>query len=235
MIVTIDGPAGAGKSSAARELAKRLNYHFLDTGAMYRAVVWAARKANVSWDDANAIAEVARSTNIELKGDCVQVDGKDVSTEIRGTEVTSLIHHVADNPQVRRHLANLQRSMGSQGNYVTEGRDQGTVVFPDADCKIFLTASAEERARRHWQNLHQRGELVTLDDVLQGQYLRDQRDRQREVGRLVPADEAIHVNTDGMTLEAVVDRLEEIVRECRRPKKNRRTKTPYNKDRSENR
>ena len=213
MIVTIDGPAGAGKSSAARGLARRLGYQFLDTGAMYRAVAWAARRANVAWSDAQAVADVATSVQIELKPNGVCVDGRDVSVEIRGTEVTSLIHHVADNPRVRSHLVHLQREIGSQGNYVTEGRDQGTVAFPNADCKFFLTASPEERARRHWLSLRQRGESVSLQDVLRAQSRRDDRDRQREVGRLVAAEDAIHVNTDGKTLEQVVDQLEGIARE----------------------
>lgn len=213
MIVTIDGPAGAGKSSVARELARRLEFRFLDTGAMYRAVALAALRRSVPWNDAARLAELAAEVNIELTDGRVLLDGQDVSDAIRTTAVTSTIHHVADNLAVRRRLVELQRRVAEGSNIVTEGRDQGTVVFPDAACKIFLTASPEERARRRAADLQQRGEDVSLAEVLAEQTQRDFRDTSREYGRLVPAPDAVEVLTDGLSPEQVVARLEQIVRE----------------------
>src|SRR6516162_1587574 len=148
MIVTLDGPAGAGKSTAARELARRLGFRFLDTGAMYRAVALAALRAGLSWDDTTALAALARSVTIELRGDHVLLDGQDVTADIRRSQITALTHYAASNPGVREHLVQLQRAAAGSDNIVAEGRDQGTVVFPNSQCKIFLTASPGERARR---------------------------------------------------------------------------------------
>lgn len=213
MIVTIDGPAGAGKTSAARELARRLGFAFLDTGAMYRAVALAALRRGVDLADAQAVADLARSLRIELEGSRVLLEGEDVSRAIRTAEITRLTHYAADNPGVRAHLVALQRRMAAQGNFVTEGRDQGTVAFPDAECKIFLTASPEERARRRQLDLAARGEQHSFDDVLAEQNLRDLRDASRTVGPLRQAADAIVVVTDGLTPEQVVERLEKLVRE----------------------
>lgn len=212
MIITIDGPAGAGKSSAARALARRLGFHFLDTGAMYRAVAWAALQRGVELTNAEQLARVAHQIDIHVDENQVLLNGVDVTREIRRIEVTSVIHHVADNPEIRDHLVQLQRRIASTANFVTEGRDQGTVAFPDAECKIFLTASADERARRRMRDLHARGEMLDFDEVLDRQNDRDQRDRSREVGTLVQAEDAVRVNTDGMELEAVVDQLEQVAR-----------------------
>ena len=144
MVITIDGPAGAGKSSTARELATRLGFHFLDTGAMYRAVALAALQRGVSWDDSGQLADFVRSLDIVVSDDRVYTDKIDVTDEIRKIEVTAVIHHVADNPEIRAYLVEQQRRVAAHGDYVTEGRDQGTVAFPHAECKIFLTASPEE-------------------------------------------------------------------------------------------
>ena len=146
MVVTIDGPAGAGKSSVARALARRLGYSFLDTGAMYRAVALAAQRRGVPWSDSQGLANLTRRITIRLSDDAVFLDGEDVTRAIRSPDITEATRHVADNVPVRRQLAHLQRQIAQGGEYVTEGRDQGTVVFPDARCKIFLTASAAERA-----------------------------------------------------------------------------------------
>lgn len=212
MVVTIDGPAGAGKSSVARALAERLKFRFLDTGAMYRTVTLAALRQGVPWDDAEALGQVARRIQIDVSEAAVHLDGEDVTDAIRAMQVTSSSHHVADNVSVREHLVHLQRRVVRDGDFVTEGRDQGTVVFPDAECKIFLTASPEQRARRRMEDIRARGESVTLAEVLRQQNERDQRDRRRPVGGLRRADDAIEVRTDDMTIEQVVDRLEQIVR-----------------------
>jgi cytidylate kinase len=213
MIVTLDGPAGAGKSTAARELARRLGFRFLDTGAMYRAVALAAVRAKLNWDDPNSLAALARTISIELRGDRVLLDGQDVTAEIRRSQITSLTHYAASNPGVRQHLVQLQRTAAGHDNIVAEGRDQGTVVFPHAQCKIFLTASADERARRRQRDLQSRGETAPLDEVLQQQNQRDHSDSSRSVGPLVPATDAIQFSTDGLSQQEVVDRLEVIVRQ----------------------
>jgi cytidylate kinase len=211
MIVTIDGPAGAGKTTVARAVAKRLGFRFLDTGAMYRAVALAAAKRGLDWEDPAALAGLARRLDIRFQADRVFLDGEDVTAEIRTSEITALIRYAADNPQVREHLVGLQRAIGREGDMVTEGRDQGTVAFPDAECKIFLTATPQERARRRVQDLQQRGERPSFAEVLAQQHERDHRDASRPVGPLVKAHDAIEVVTDGMTIEAVVERLVDIV------------------------
>jgi cytidylate kinase len=213
MIVTIDGPAGAGKSTVAKALAERLGFRFLDTGAMYRAVALAGSQQGVDWDRPQELAEVARRIRIEFRGPRVFLDGQDVSDAIRSSEVTSLIRFAADNPAVRQHLVELQRQCGELGDLVTEGRDQGTVAFPRAQCKIFLTASPQERARRRLLDLQARGESQSLDAVHAQQDRRDAEDAARPVGPLVKAPDAVEVLTDGLSLEAVIDRLEALARQ----------------------
>jgi len=212
MIVTIDGPAGAGKSSVARLLADRLEYKFLDTGAMYRAVAWAAGQRQLDWNDAEAIAELARGLNLDVDGSQIFVDGQDVSELIRTPEVTSNTHYAANNPAVREHLVELQRRVGEGQDIVTEGRDQGTVVFPHAGCKFFLTATPLERARRRLKDFEARGQTLSLEAVLADQAERDQRDSEREVGPLIAAVDAIVLVTDDMATDEVVDYLEGLVR-----------------------
>jgi cytidylate kinase len=212
MIVTIDGPAGAGKSSAARELARRLGFRFLDTGAMYRAVTYAAKQRGLDWADADRLSQLAHEIRVELDGDQVLLDGRDVTKEIRTFDITRSIQYAADNPAVRGQLVAWQRAAAAGANVVTEGRDQATVVFPHAECKIFLTADEQERARRRHRDLVAHGENVTFDEVLAAQHIRDERDRTRSVGALIKADDAIEVSTNGLSPQEVVARLEEIVR-----------------------
>jgi cytidylate kinase len=212
MIVTIDGPAGAGKSSAARELARRLGYRFLDTGAMYRVVTLAAKERGLDFADADRLAQMVGELHVDLTGDRVLLDGRDVTKEIRTFDITTSIQYAADNPAVRAQLVIWQRDAANDQNVVTEGRDQGTVVFPHAQCKIFLTADERERAERRYRDLIARGEQVTFDEVLSAQHHRDERDSTRAVGALVKADDAIEVSTTGLTPAEVVARLEEIVR-----------------------
>lgn len=208
MIVTIDGPAGAGKSTVARSLAKRLGFHFLDTGAMYRCVILGAQQKGIDPTDAEAILRFAREMEIELRDEKVLLFGKDVSSAIRTSQINSLIHYAANHPGVRERMVALQRQIASQGDYVAEGRDQGTVAFPNARFKFFLTASAQARAERRWHELTRRGEQITLEEVLAQQSERDRRDEEREHGPLVAAEDAIRVPSDDLTPDQVVDFME---------------------------
>jgi cytidylate kinase len=213
MIVTIDGPAGAGKSSAARALARRLGFHFLDTGAMYRAVVFMALEQGVALDDSDALERVAAGLDIQLSDDAVLVDGRDVTRAIRTVAITSATRYAADHANIRARLVELQRAAAEGQDFVTEGRDQGSVVFPNAECKIFLTAGERVRAERRYHDLLARGESVTLDEVLEKQHERDERDATRPIGALIQAPDAVVLNTDGMSPDDVVDRLYEIVQQ----------------------
>jgi cytidylate kinase len=216
MIVAIDGPAGAGKSSIARRLAERLGFQFLDTGAMYRAVALAALREGLGPSDTDAIAGLAQRLTIEMRHERTILDGENVSAAIRTSEVSAAVYLAADNVAVRRRLVDLQRQIATGRDTVTEGRDQGTVAFPHAECKIFLTASPEVRARRRYEELKARGEPASFEEVLAQQQDRDRRDAARPVGALVQAADAVEVVTDGLTPEQVVDRLEAIVRRDQR-------------------
>lgn len=213
MIVAIDGPAGAGKSSIARRLAERLGFAFLDTGALYRAVTLAALRCGFGPRDGEAIARLAEDLAIDFDGTRTLLDGEDVSAAIRTPEVTAAVSLAADNVAVRQRLVELQRQIASGRDIVTEGRDQGTVAFPHADCKIFLTAGREERARRRYEELISRGEDVTYQDILAQQDERDLRDATRPVGALIKADDAVELSTDGLSPDEVEERLEAIVAE----------------------
>jgi cytidylate kinase len=200
MIVAIDGPAGAGKSTIARALARELGYTYLDSGAMYRCVALAAGESG------DPPADVARRVRINL-GRRVALDGRDVTEAIRAPEVTELSSRVAADPAVREALVAKQREIMAGGDYVAEGRDIGAVVAPDAAVKVFLTASAQERARRRAAELG--GDQAT---VLADQALRDERDRTRQHSPLAPAPGAVELDTTGLTIDEVVERIADLVR-----------------------
>jgi cytidylate kinase len=220
-IVAIDGPAGAGKSTAARRLASRLGFAMVDTGAIYRAVALAASRDGIAFDDDARLAQLLPRLRIRFEpapgsGQRVLLDGEDVSAAIRTAPISLGASAVSARPVVRDALLGLQRRLAiAEGNRgaVLEGRDIGTVVFPDAEAKFFLTASAEERARRRHAELRARGEDVPFETVLAEQVQRDRDDSQRAVAPLRPADDALQVDTTGLSLEAVVERLAgEVVR-----------------------
>jgi CMP/dCMP kinase len=201
MIVAIDGPAGAGKSTVARGVAEALGFVYLDSGAMYRCVALAVAERGGRPD------EVARGLDIGL-GECVELDGRDVTQAIRSPRITELASQVAADPGVREALVAKQRQLLRGGDYVAEGRDIGTVVAPDAELKVFLTASPQERARRRAAELG-----TDVDTVLADQALRDERDRTREHSPLEPAPGAIEVDTTGLSVDQVVERVAALARE----------------------
>lgn len=212
MIVTIDGPAGAGKSSIARQVAERLRFEFLDTGALYRAVTLGAIRAAIDLQDSAALVQFASGVDLRWQDCRIYLDGEDVTDDIRTPRVTEAIAHLADLPDVRTQLSHLQRQIAQGRDVVTEGRDQGSEVFPNAECKIFLTASPQERAKRRQQQLSQMGRSMPIDEIRNAQDRRDAQDRDRPIGALCPADDAIVINSDGMTLEEVIDQVLETVR-----------------------
>jgi cytidylate kinase len=203
MVVAIDGPAGAGKSTVARAVADALGFTYLDSGAMYRTVALAALERGL------APADVAPQVTIEL-GDRVRLDGRDVTAAIRSPDVTEAASRAAADPAVREALVDQQRRLLADGDWVAEGRDIGTVVAPEAEVKIFLTASPEERARRRAAELG-----ADVKTVLSEQLIRDQRDSTREHSPLKPADGALELDTTGLTLEQVVERVSALARDTR--------------------
>jgi cytidylate kinase len=213
MIITIDGPAGAGKSSAARTLAQRLGFEFLDTGAMYRAVALAALRAGVDLRDEPALEKLVSSLPLEMPpGGRVLLDREDVTDRIRTSEVTAATGAVADSPAVRQRLARMQRAMAEGRNLVCEGRDQGTIVFPHAACKFFMFADPLERARRRQRQMEARGERVDLEQLLRDQEIRDQRDAARDLAPMKPADDAVLLDSTQLSLEQAVEAMAAEVR-----------------------
>jgi cytidylate kinase len=220
MIVTIDGPAGSGKSTAARNLARRLGVAYLDTGATFRAATLKAMRENVDLSDEQALAATARDMQLDMQptdnGLRVLLDGADVTDEIRTRKVTENAHHAAGSPAVREVLAELQRQIGRRlGSFITEGRDQGSVVFPDADVKFYLSAHAEIRAMRRCEEMRSRGEDVEFEEVLHAIEQRDNRDRSREVAPLARPQGALEIDTSHTTPDEVADALQAAVEAAR--------------------
>jgi len=218
MIITLDGPAGAGKSTAARGLAARLGWCYIDTGAMYRALALTALERGVPLEDSPRLAELAGSIRIVFDDGRVLVDGRDVSAEIRTERITAATRPVADAPPVREAMKRIQRRMAEGIDVVTEGRDQGSVVFPQAELKVYLTASPAERARRRHVEEIGRGRDTSLESVLESQSRRDEADRTRPVGAMKPAYDAVVFETDGLSHEEVIERLVIMIDDRRRGK-----------------
>jgi cytidylate kinase len=217
MIIAIDGPSGAGKSTLGRMIARELGYLYIDTGAMYRAVALAVLESNVSLNDARAVARVAESADIKLEGDPdslrVSLNGLDVSEEIRTEEVSHASSVISTIAEVRRTLVERQRKMGRRGQVVLDGRDIGTVVFPDADIKFFLTAQPQERASRRFKEERLRERDVTFEETLTDINTRDQRDSTRADSPLAIADQAIVIDSTDLSIEEVGERMIAVIRE----------------------
>ncbi|MDO5582204.1 MAG: (d)CMP kinase [Planctomycetia bacterium] len=208
IIITIDGPAGAGKSTIARTLANRLGLRYLDTGAMYRTAALLGVRSGMDLTDAESFAELVAQHKIENHFGKTSLDGEDVSIPIRSIEITNKTKYAADNVGIRRRMIELQREEGAAGGLVTEGRDQGADVFPDTPYKFYLTATPEARASRRFKELTERGEHPDFNEILQSINERDHRDASREVGPLrCPAD-AIVVDSSDKTIEEVVNIME---------------------------
>lgn len=216
LIVSIDGPVGVGKSTVAKDVASKLGLIYIDTGAMYRAITLKAMNSLPDLTDVDAVGALANETTVSLvrteKGLRIECDGRDVSDDIRSPEVSRNTSPIADNVHVRERLVALQQEMGAVGNIIMEGRDIGTVVFPNADVKIYLDAKAETRAERRHAQWQSQGKDVNYEDTLRDLNERDRRDRARPVGALKIAEDAVVVDSTTMNQEEVVQHICDLVR-----------------------
>lgn len=221
--IAIDGPAASGKSTVAKRLADATGYLFFDTGVMYRAITWVALQRNIDVGDQDHIALLAETTRIDVlppsiddgRDSDILADGEDITWEIRRPEVDANVSVVAAYPGVRGALTGQQRRIGKQGPVVMVGRDIGTVVLPDADLKVYLDASVEERACRRYNESRNRGESVSYDAVLENMKMRDKIDSTRDVAPLRAAEDAVVIDSDGMSIEAVVEKTKTFIDEWR--------------------
>ena len=212
LVIAIDGPSGAGKGTISRAISEALGYRHVDTGAMYRAVGWKAAHDGIPLDDESAVSALAQAADIHVEGGVVAIDGHDVTRAIRTPEIDKAATAVARLPKVREALVARQRAVGGAGGVVMEGRDIGTVVFPNADVKIYLDASAEERARRRASDAAHSGSQAGQAAVAEAIQARDTADTTRAVSPLAIAPDAIHIDTTDLSIERVVSRVLDLVK-----------------------
>jgi CMP/dCMP kinase len=217
LIIAIDGPSGAGKSTLAKRLARNLGYTYLDTGAMYRALALKILRQGLDLSDATKLARLVEATDIDLvhrEGNLqVLLDGVDVSALIRTPEVSQMASKASAFSVVRNRMLDLQRALGQRGNVVAEGRDIGTVIFPRAEVKIYLDASVQERARRRYKELRAAGRDVTVEETIRELEERDKRDSERDVAPLRKAEDALAIDSSGLTAEAVLERVMRVIKQ----------------------
>ncbi|AET66823.1 cytidylate kinase [Desulfosporosinus orientis DSM 765] len=211
--IALDGPAGAGKSTIAKIVAQQLHLFYVDTGAMYRAIAYKALSSGAPIDDEAKVSQIAKNTEVVLdhsEEQRVWCDGRDVTQEIRSLEVSRAVSVVAAYPEVRKRLVELQRLEAERGGVVMDGRDIGTYVLPEADFKIFLTATHEERAKRRWLELRRAGKDVSLEEVARDMAERDRVDMERAISPLKPAQDAIIMDTTGLSIQELVAKIVEL-------------------------
>ena len=222
MIIAIDGPAGAGKGTLAKELAKKYNLVNIDTGATYRALTLKAIRNGLTLDNQDEIVKLAKDINIDLLSDgSVLLDGEDVTKEIRSKEVTEIVSYVSSNPKIREIMVDIQRNIAKGKNVVMEGRDITTVVFPEADYKFYLDATPETRADRRYKENLEKGIDMTYDEVLKNINDRDYNDMHKEVGSLMKTDDQIYIDSSDMTIIEELEFIDKIIKERENEKVNR--------------
>ena len=212
-IITIDGPAGSGKSSVAKRVAQELGFVHLDSGAIYRAVTLFLLQRGVSPSDVPKIEECLKKLDLKVKDQQIYINGENVTEAIRSPQVDEMVSLYSALPVVRKYLLTLQRELQDGQDLIAEGRDMGTVIFPDADLKIFLKADAKTRAIRRWKELMERGVDIAFDDVYYQIIQRDEKDSNRELSPLIPAEDAIILDTSDLTLDEVVERVIKLVKD----------------------
>lgn len=211
IVITIDGPAGTGKSTIAQKVATELGYLYLDTGALYRAAALAIDAAGIDIHDGDACGRIVAGTKIDITENGIKVDGTDVTSAIRTSHISELASKIAVHSQVRKALLEIQRSFGKKHPVVAEGRDTGSVVFPDALIKIYLDASVSERARRRYMELNSKGIDIPYDQILKDVQIRDNRDKTRAESPLVVPEHAIVVNTTHLDINGVVQKVIDVI------------------------
>ncbi len=212
LVIAIDGPAGAGKSTISKLIAKNLGINYIDTGAMYRAITYKCIKENIDVNDIQRVVDLCSRTDVDFVDNNIYLDGQRLDEEIRTLQVSSRVSDVAKIPQVREFLLEKQREIGKRSDVILDGRDVGTHIFPDAKYKFFLNASAQERGRRRYQELIDKGQSVALEEIIEDIKKRDYIDSTREVAPLLKADDAIEVDTTSMTIDQVVTYISDMVR-----------------------
>ncbi len=212
LVIAIDGPAGAGKSTISKLIAKNLGINYIDTGAMYRAITYKCIKENIDVNDIQRVVDLCSRTDVDFVDNNIYLDGQRLDEEIRTLQVSSGVSDVAKIPQVREFLLEKQREIGKRSDVILDGRDVGTHIFPDAKYKFFLNASAQERGRRRYQELIDKGQSVALEEIIEDIKKRDYIDSTREVAPLLKADDAIEVDTTSMTIDQVVTYISDMVR-----------------------